>query len=229
MYRHWRGAFYPAQLPVKQWYRYYAGQFDAVEINNSFYRLPAPATFAAWRKQAPAGFRYAVKAQRYLTQARKLKEPAEPLARILPPIRALGDRLGPVLYQLPPLFAVNLERLAAFIAALPRDMVHVIEFRDSSWYCDAVFALLEREGVGFCVHDMPGSKSPTIATGPLAYRRFHGGAGKYWGRYPEATLAAAGKWLRQEAARGRTGWAFFNNDAEAQAVADGQALKALIG
>ena len=148
IYSHWRGLFYPDKLPVKRWFAYYAETFDTVEINNSFYRLPKAETFDAWRAQAPPGFRYAVKANRFLTQAKKLKDCAEPLARMMPPFRHLGETLGPVLYQLPPRFKLNLERLEHFLEVAPRDVVNILEFRDKSWYDDRVFALLERAGAG---------------------------------------------------------------------------------
>ena len=163
-YRHWRAAFYPEKLPVKRWFAFYAEHFDTVEINNSFYRLPSADTFAKWREQAPPGFRYAVKANRFLTQAKKLKDCAEPVARMMAPVRALGETLGPTLYQLPPRFRVNLPRLEEFLSLLPKDVVHVFEFRDPSWLTDETLALLERYGASFCAHDMPGLATPRWAS-----------------------------------------------------------------
>jgi uncharacterized protein YecE (DUF72 family) len=120
-YRHWRALFYPQGLPQKRWFAFYAGHFDTVEINNSFYRLPRTETFSKWRDQAPAGFCCAVKANRFLAQAKKLKDCAEPLQRMMVSFRALGERLGPILYQLPPRFRINLERLEDFLKLAPRD------------------------------------------------------------------------------------------------------------
>src|SRR3954469_4067063 len=174
-YRHWRERFYPKGLPQSRWFAFYAEHFDTVEINNSFYRLPKAETFDAWRDQAPPGFRYAVKANRFLTQAKKLKDCEEPVARMIAPVRHLGDTLGPILYQLPPRFRINLDRLESFLELVPKDVASVFEFRDPRGYDDAVFALLERHGAGFCVHDMPGLQTPRIAVGPTAYLRFLGG------------------------------------------------------
>ena len=199
-----------------------------MEINNSFYRLPPPETFAAWRDQAPPGFRYAVKANRFLTQAKKLKDCEEPLARMLPAMRELGQALGPVLYQLPPRFRVNLERLESFLQLLPRDLCHVFEFREASWYCDETAALLGRYGASFCAHDMPDLVSPRWATGGIAYVRLHGGVGKYWGRYPDAVLAGWSDWMAEQAAAGRPVWAFFNNDIEGHAIEDALTLRAML-
>src|SRR3954470_20499290 len=119
VYKHWRGLFYPEGLPQKRWFERYAQEFDTVEINNSFYRLPSGDTFEQWRKQASPGFCYAVKANRYLTQAKKLKDCEEPLERMMSAARRLGDRLGPILYQLPPSMMINLERLETFLRILP--------------------------------------------------------------------------------------------------------------
>jgi uncharacterized protein YecE (DUF72 family) len=229
IYAHWRGRFYPEKLAVKNWFAFYAGHFDTVEINNSFYRLPRAETFEAWRNQAPPGFCYAVKANRFLTQAKKLKDCEEPLQRMMTPFRHLQPVLGPILYQLPPRFRLNLERLESFLKLVPKDVLNVFEFSDKSWYTDAVFAMLDRYGASFCAHDMPGLESPRIATGPAAYVRFHGGEGKYWGRYPDERLLAWTDWMLDQARAGRTVWAYFNNDIDAHAIHDAQTLKSMIG
>jgi uncharacterized protein YecE (DUF72 family) len=130
VYPHWRGIFYPEGLPQRLWFDYYARQFDTVEINNSFYRLPSAAVFEAWRRQAPAHFTFAVKASRYLTHMKKLKDPAEPLQLFFERSRHLGPHLGPVLYQLPPHWRVNLPRFENFLESLPRDLPQAIEFRE---------------------------------------------------------------------------------------------------
>lgn len=228
MYKHWRGLFYPDKLPVKQWFAWYAETFDTVEINNSFYRLPPPSTFEAWRRQAPPGFRYAVKANRFLTQAKKLKDCEEPLIRMMDSVWPLGEALGPMLYQLPPRFKVNVARLESFLALLPTGVSSVFEFREPTWYCDEVFALLDRYGASFCAHDMPGLHSPDLAIGPIAYVRFHGTEGKYWGRYSDACLLRWADWIVAEAKNGRPVWAYFNNDIEGHAIHDAQTLKAMV-
>ncbi|MGN6498533.1 MAG: DUF72 domain-containing protein [Tsuneonella sp.] len=228
VYNHWRALFYPEKLPARHWFAFYAETFDTVEINNSFYRLPPPETFAAWRDQAPPGFRYAVKANRFITQAKKLRDAEEPLVRMMDAVAPLGPALGPMLYQLPPRFKVNLERLESFLQILPGDVVNVFEFREPSWYCDAVFALLGRYGASFCAHDMPGLVSPRLAVGPVAYVRFDGGLGKYWGRYPDERLLAWADWMADQARAGRSVWAYYNNDPEAHAIADAQTLRAMM-
>ncbi len=227
-YRHWRERFYPKGLPQRRWFAFYAEHFDTVEINNSFYRLPKAETFEAWRAQAPPGFCYAVKANRFLTQAKKLKDCEEPLRRMMAPFRALGDRLGPILFQLPPRFRINLERLETFLELLPEDVASVFEFREPSWYVPETFALLDRHGAGFCVHDMPGSATERIATGRLAYVRFHGTSGKYHGRYPDEQLLSWTDWIVAQARNRRPVWCYFNNDIDGHAIDDAQTLKAMV-
>ena len=228
-YKHWRERYYPKRLPAKAWFAFYAEHFDTVEINNSFYRLPTPETFAKWRDQAPPGFCYAVKANRFLTQAKKLKDCEEPLERMMAATRKLEPALGPILYQLPPRFRVNLERLESFLRLVPKDVVNVFEFREKSWLVPETLELLDRYGASFCVHDMPGSATERWAAGPIAYVRFHGGVEKYWGRYSDETLLGWTDWIAGQARAGRAVWCYFNNDIDAHAIHDAQTLKAMVG
>ena len=214
---------------MTRWFAFYAEQFDTVEINNSFYMLPKPETFDKWREQAPPGFVYAVKANRFITQAKKLKDCEEPLERMMPRVRHLGDRLGPLLYQLPPSLKFNAERLETFLGILPSDVTNVFEFRDKSWYVTETFELLERFGASFCVHDMPGSASERVAVGPAAYVRFHGTGGKYVGRYSDESLLYWADWLISQARGGRESWAYFNNDIFGHAIEDALTLKSIVG
>jgi uncharacterized protein YecE (DUF72 family) len=229
VYKHWRGILYPEGLPQRLWFDRYTQDFDTVEINNSFYRLPSGDTFQKWRDQAPPGFCYAVKANRFLTQAKKLKECEEPLERMMAAVRRLGDRLGPMLYQLPPSLKINLDRLRDFLEIVPKDVSNVFEFREKSWYAPETYELLDRYGASFCAHDMPGSTSERIAVGPIAYVRFHGGEGKYWGRYSDEGLLSWTDWIVAQARQGRSVWCYFNNDIHGHAIHDAQTLKSMVG
>jgi uncharacterized protein YecE (DUF72 family) len=222
-YKHWRGDFYPLGLPQSRWLEYYAERFNTVEINNSFYRLPDTSTFLSWRKRAPPEFVYAVKASRFLTHMKKLKDPEQPLQLFFSRAHNLGRTLGPVLYQLPPRWTVNLERLTIFLRALPKKRQHVIEFREPSWYNDNVFALLEQYGVGLCLHDMAGSASGQLAVGPLTYVRFHG-TSKYGGSYDDVALEQWAAWLAERVRAGAPVYAYFNNDVGGHAPRDAKRL-----
>jgi uncharacterized protein YecE (DUF72 family) len=228
VYGHWRGVFYPAGLRQRDWFAFYARSFDTVEINNSFYRLPAAGTFEAWRRQAPPGFLYAVKASRYLTHLKKLKEPEAPLDRFFENAGNLGQTLGPVLYQLPPHWQVNLDRFEHFLGVLPAGRTHVVEFRDARWLSEEVFQLMERYGVAHCIHDMHPLAVPLRITAPTVYVRFHGDM-EHYGDYPLATLDAwAGRivaWNHQHL----DVFVYFNNDIFGYAVKNALALKELVG
>jgi len=229
IYRHWRELFYPAKLAQKNWFGFYSGTFRTVELNTSFYHLPKPETFEKWRDQAPEGFRYAVKAPRFITHMKKLKGCDEPVEEFLSRARKLGETIGPILYQLPPRWGCNVQRLEEFIELLPADLTHVFEFRETSWITEEVLALLDARNVSFCVHDMTGSATPRWASGPIAYIRFHGGVGKYWGRYSDEGLLSWTDWIVEQAGRGRDVWCYFNNDIHGHAIHDALTLRAMVG
>jgi uncharacterized protein YecE (DUF72 family) len=237
VYRHWRGHFYPASLPSTRWLEHYAEAFNCVETNGTFYRLPEEHTFADWAARTPGRFRLAVKASRYLTHMKRLLDPEEPLQRLLSRASALGVRLGPVLYQLPPDLTRDDDRLRQFVDALPghavwqgrrRRLRHVVEFRHPSWYVAATYDTLSSRGVTLCLHDKQGSAIDTPSIGPLTYVRFHGSSGRYHGRYGAAALERWAARLTEERVRGRAVWALFNNDPDGAAVDDARCLRTLM-
>ncbi len=226
-YAHWRGVFYPQGLSTARWFEHYAQHFDTVEINNTFYQLPPLQTFESWRRHAPPGFVYAVKANRFLTHRKRLRDCREPLQAFLERTAALGRHLGPVLYQLPPHWRCNLERLEAFCTLLPRGMVHVFEFRDPRWLMEETFALLRRYGASLCWHDLT-EDHPRVVMGKVIYVRFHGAGELYGGCYSEQTLRRWARWLCAAAGPRRKVYAYFNNDAGAFAVANALRLRELL-
>src|SRR3954466_3494282 len=228
VYRHWRGIFYPEGLPQKRWFERYAEEFDTVEINASFYRLPLASTFEGWRDKAPPGFPYAVKVNRFITHMKKLLDCEGAVARFIALARPLGETLGPLLYQLPPSLHKNLERLDAFLARLPPDLQQGAEFPHKSWDHRQVLALLDRHGIGFVAHDMKGLKSPRWASGRTAYVRFHGTGGKYHGRHPDEALLEWTDWIREQSNGGRNVWCYFNNDIHGHAIEDARTLKSMV-
>jgi uncharacterized protein YecE (DUF72 family) len=227
-YQHWRGDFYRADLPQTKWLEYYASVFDTVEVNNSFYRLPETSTFARWAARVPARFQFAVKASRYLTHMKKLKDPVEPIERLFGRMRALGKRLGPVLYQLPPGFQIDTARLEQFLQVLPGDTRHVIEFRHPSWYVDPVYGMLDRYRASLCLHDMRDSATGRLRVGPIVYTRFHGPSGRYHGGYAAADLRAWAAWFQAALDQGTHVYAYFNNDVGGHAPRDAIALRQLL-
>jgi len=224
-YNHWTGLFYPAKLPKSKWFEHYAKNFDTVEINNTFYQLPKQETVKSWHKQAPKNFLYTVKANRYITHIKRLKDPSESLKRFFERVSILAENLGPVLYQLPPNFHKDLDRLKAFLQVLPEDQIAVFEFRHKSWFSDDTYKLLSEFNAGFCIHDLAGVPTPRIITADLIYVRFHGPTGKYAGNYSESALQEWANWIKDNLKGKKAVFAYFNNDIHAYAINNAKTLK----
>jgi uncharacterized protein YecE (DUF72 family) len=224
-YRDWAGRVYPRGLPSGRWLERYTGLFPTVELNASFYRLPSTNAFEAWRHRTPDGFVMAVKASRYLTHMRRLVDPRDPVALLWSRARHLGPRLGPVLFQLPPSFELDLDRLQGLLEVLPRGMRPAVEVRHRSWLDDRVFDLLDRHGAAFVLADRPGARVPSIVTGGWTYIRFHQGTRRSAGYRPDKLR----RWADRIAAFPAGGvFVYFNNDPGAAAVRDAQTLNRLL-
>ena len=228
VYPHWRGVFYPQDLRQKDWFAHYSHHFDTVEVNNTFYRQPRPAVFDKWRGQAPAGFVYAVKANRYLTHIKRLLDPEEPLRTFFEGAAELKEKIGPVLYQLPPKFPPDLTRFRRFLDALPEGYAHAVEFRDARWQTEEVFALLEEYGVAHCIHDRRNLNVPLRVTASPAYIRLHGDSAP-GGDYTEAMLGTWAERIREWKDRGLDVYMYFNNDWEGNAIRNATSLIDLLG
>jgi uncharacterized protein YecE (DUF72 family) len=225
-YAHWRGPFYPADLPNREMLASYARRLDCVECDNPFYRLPSPEAVAAWRACTPEGFRFAWKASRYLTHLKRLREPEEPLERIRAAVAPLGDRLGPVLFQLPPRQRRDVDRLRHLLGCVPREWRVAVEFRDPDWHHPDVYRALADHGAAFVVWELGGVVSPVLATAPFVYARLHGPGGRYRGRYGDDGVRA---WAERLAALGAgEAWVLFDNDEAGNAALDALALQAFI-
>jgi uncharacterized protein YecE (DUF72 family) len=224
-YDGWKELFYPAKLAKQKWFEYYSKHFDTVEINNTFYHLPKEQTFENWRKQAPKNFLFTVKANRYITHIKRLKEPEEPLERFFRGVRLLKENLGPVLYQLPPNLHKDLDRLKAFLQILPKNIVAVWEFRHESWFCEDTYQLLRDFNAALCIHDLVGIPTPRVVTSDVIYIRFHGTTGKYQGNYSTSDLQDWAEWLKMHVKEARCIYAYFNNDMHAYAVYNAKTLK----
>jgi uncharacterized protein YecE (DUF72 family) len=236
-YASWAGKHYEPSVPKSKWLETYARDFDTVELNNSFYRLPTAAQFRRWGEAVPADFLFSVKASRFLTHLKRLRDPEAPLDLLLARASELGSTLGPILYQLPPRWVPDDDRLRAFVDALPREVQagrtrislrHVLEFRDARGYLEPVVGLLRAGDVTLCVHDMNGSQSPRTVTNNLTYVRFHGYGAKYGGSYPTSTLKSWASWMDALLQQGVDVFAYFNNDIEGHAVRDARRLKSLL-
>jgi uncharacterized protein YecE (DUF72 family) len=234
VYPHWAGRFYPPGLPMHDWLSYYAQRFPTVEINRSFYRLPTYEQFHTWADQTASypNFLFAVKASRYITHIKKLKDPLEAITRLVTSASGLGEHLGPFLYQLPPNWRANPQRLEQFIAQLPHAHQAAFEFRDLSWFQTETLATLGQilNAAGCALVIAIGGLCPTPLDapeiGPFRYLRFHHGA--HGIGLSDDELAFWAKRLSADAAEGRQAYVYFNNDAEGYAIRDALKLRELL-
>jgi uncharacterized protein YecE (DUF72 family) len=228
-YSHWKGPFYPASQPKKEFLRYYADHFQTVEINNSFYQLPKKETLAAWRNSVPAGFIFTVKASRYITHMKKLKDPSASLNGLLKVVEVLGDKLGPILFQLPPRWRFDPQRLSDFLDSLPHDYRYALEFRDTSWFNSHAYEMMSKHGVAFCIYELAGLLSPKEVTTDFIYIRLHGPAEEpYRGQYDSNVLAGWAGALSTWASQGKEIFCYFDNDEAGYAAQDALRLQEML-
>lgn len=228
-YPHWRGVFYPEDLPPEQCLRYYAGRFRSVEINNTFYQLPPAATMASWRDAVPQGFVFAVKASNYITHRKKLQDADAAVTVFLERVALLGDKLGPILFQLPPRFHSHPERLEHFLSRLPADRRYAFELRDPSWFEPRVESVLRRYGAAAVIYEFDWRLSPMLVTAPFVYVRLHGPEGAYRGRYGRRGLLPWARRIRRWQAEGLDVYCYFDNDQAGYATMDALELLRLVG
>ena len=231
-YKHWRERFYPKGVAQNDWLTYYSRKFATVEINNSFYIQPSEKSWDRWRDLAPEGFFYAVKAHRYLTHRKRLKDCEDSLERVISSAQRLNSHLGPLLFQLPPYFKRTEEharRLESFLELLPADLPCTFEFRDKSWFGDDTMEALRRHGVAFCSYHKPDLKCPLVATAGFAYVRFHGPGARYRGKYTDRMLEDWGEQVSNLAREVDEVYVYFNNDAFGHAVSNAITLGRLLG
>jgi uncharacterized protein YecE (DUF72 family) len=228
-YKHWIGRFYPAGMKKSGYLKYYARFLESVELNSPFYRLPPKSSFRLWASQVPGKFVFAVKASRYVTHVKKLNVPKSSLTLFLGRARGLGKKLGPILYQLPPKWNLNLERFERFLKLLPRGLTHVFEFRNASWLVPETYALMKKFGAAFCIYELAGFRAPAEVTSDAVYVRLHGPtAEKYKDSYSEAALAAWARRARAWAKEKKTVYFYFDNDEAAYAVKNARTLREML-
>lgn len=230
-YDHWTGVLYPPGLPAGRRLARYVEEFDTVELNASFYRWPGAARFRSWHDRLPDGFVLAVKAPRGLTHGKRLYAPETWIERMAEARRALGDREGPFLVQLPPAMPRDDERLDYFLRELPDGLRVAVELRHPSWNDDAVFDLLERRRASYVVMSGAGLDCVLRATSDIVYVRLHGPSDEhlYAGSYSDADLAWWADRCREWHAQGRDVFVYFNNDGEGHAVRNAWTLRRMLG
>jgi uncharacterized protein YecE (DUF72 family) len=229
VYKHWMGIFYPPKMPGDEQLPFYARHFDTVEINFSFYRLPERSVFERWRETSPPDFLFAVKGSRYLTHMKKLKDPEEPLQRLMDHAGGLEEKMGPILFQFPAQWRVNLERLEGFVRALDGypGRRWTFEFRHPSWLVPEVYALLEEAGAALCLPVHPKMPLDVRLTAPWTYIRMHFAQGGW--AFSDAELAVWAVRIRDFLGAGVDVYIYFNNDPGGHALKDARQLKEMLG
>ena len=229
-YKHWLERYYPAGTKASEMLAHYARDFDTVELNNTFYQLPSEETFDAWRRNTPRDFLYAVKGSRFITHMIKLKDPLRGLTNFLPRAERLDGKLGPIFWQLPPGWKVNVERLEEFLSLLPPKHDYTFELRNETWMTDAVLEVLRRHNAAFCIYELAGYTSPIEITADWTYIRLHGPtAFKYQGSYSDAQLAMWAERIRGWSRKMKGIYVYFDNDDRAYAVKNALTLKKMLG
>lgn len=227
-YKHWIGPFYPPDIRPVGMLRWYAERFDTVEINNSFYRLPAASAFETWCRETTSDFCFAVKASRYITHNRKLNDPVSANEKFISLAEKLGSRLGPILFQLPPSWKVNAERLSHFLAGLPCTHRYVFEFRNPTWNVPRIYETLRKHNAAFCIYELAGFQSPIEITADFAYVRLHGPGNKYQGDYSEKTLRSWAKRIENWRKELKHIFVYFDNDQAGFAPKNALELKKMV-
>jgi uncharacterized protein YecE (DUF72 family) len=215
-YDHWKGWFYPEDLPKSHWFEFYCGRFPTVEINATFYRLPARKTIERWLRNAPDWFVYTLKYSRYGTHVKKLKDPAASLEKFLENVAPLRPKIGAILVQLPPSWKANPARLREFLRAAPSEYRWAVEFRDQSWLGEEVYSILSGQDAALVIHDRI-KPHPEVVTATWAYLRFHGGT-EGTGGYSPQQLRSVARSIAGHTAAGRDVYAYFNNDWDGHAL-----------
>lgn len=227
-YKHWREVFYPPEVPQREWLEYYVRQFETVELNNTFYAMPRGEVCESWRARSPEHFSFAVKLNRIFTHRFRLIGHRDTLGRYLDAVERLGEKLGPILIQLPPHWSANAGRLDEFLADCPRRHRWAVEFRDPSWLCEDIYRVLRAHNAALCVHDML-PDHPQEVTTDWIYIRYHGsGGGRYSGDYPDNYLHSQAEWIGRLVGRELDVYAYFNNDIGGHAVHNARTLRQLL-
>jgi uncharacterized protein YecE (DUF72 family) len=227
-YASWKGPFFPHELRTNDQLRYYGTQFPTTELNGVFYRTPTEQAVQGWRDQTPADFIFAWKASKFITHWKRLSERCENSLELMESrLALLGEKAGPVLFQLPPQFERNDERLAKFLGMLKPRRRYAFEFRHPSWYAPRVLRLLADENVSLCISDHADAPAPWRRTADFVYVRGHGPSGRYQGRYKPAVLAAWCRRIKRWRARGCDVYVYFDNDQKSAAPLDAARLQQL--
>jgi len=227
-YKHWKGLFYPPDLPQKDWFSYYASVFDTVEVNSSFYHLPRPSTVERWYQIVPSGFLFAVKASRYITHVKRLRDVEEALGRFFEICSLFREKLGPILFQFPPQMEFRSDVFVAFLDLLAKkDYLYAFEFRNPSFFCDQLYEMLRERNFCLCFADTPRYPYQEVLTAPFVYLRLHGSQSLYTHCYSEEELQIWARKVKEWLCE-RDVYCYFDNDYQGYAISNALRLRELV-
>lgn len=227
-YEHWKNRFYPQNIKTKDFFAYYQKHLSTVEINNTFYKLPSKKVILHWENEANKDFIFSLKASRYITHIKRLKESKKHLSLFLNRIKHLKPHLGPILFQIPPNWHLDIKRLEGFLKALDENYRYAFEFRDRSWLVKEVFSLLKKHKVAFCIYDLKGFQTPIEITTNFVYIRLHGPKKAYSGSYSKIALQKWAKIIKNFQKNKLDVFCYFNNDENAYAIKNALVLKNML-
>lgn len=225
VYKHWRGRFYPDNLAEKDYLKYYSQHFSTVEVNNSFYHLLSEKAVKSWVQSVPEDFVFVVKASRYITHMKRLKDPESSTLKFFESIKPFENKLGPILFQLPPKFAFNKERFETFFQSLPQNCRYAFEFRDKSWFNDETYDILRKNNAALCIYNLGLFQSPKEVTADFAYLRLHGNYGLGSGKYTDDEIKGIANDIDNFKSKCEEVFCYFNNDEAGFAIENALALK----
>ena len=227
-YRHWKGIFYPEGLPQKKWLEFYANSFDTLELNSTFYHLPKENTVKAWVNRTPDNFVFSVKASKFITHTKRLRNVEESLQLFIQRAALFGNKLGVILFQLPPSMRKDMTLLKNFLSLLDKNGQYAIEFRDKGWLSDEIYDTLKEYNVAFCISDTPRYPYAEVVTANFSYIRLHGHTALYASDYTKDQLTHYANLIKKWSKNNITSYVYFDNDFSGYAVKNALQLKKLL-
>ncbi len=227
-YSHWKGIFYPEDLPSSKFLEFYAENFDTVEMNSTFYHTPRDTTIQNWVKKTPVNFVFSVKASKFITHIKRLKDAKESVEKFLQKAELFGDKLGVILFQLPPSLKKDTALLSEFIEDLDKSKKYTIEFRHKSWLSDEVYDILKKNNIAFCISDTPRYPYAEVITANFSYVRLHGHTQLYASEYTQEQLEHYAEFIMRNNKKGISFYVYFDNDFYGHAVKNARELKDLV-
>lgn len=224
-YKHWKDVFYPSDLNEKAYLKFYSEYFSTVEINSSFYHFLNPETIDKWTDIVPNDFIFSVKANRHITHTKRLKDADKTVPDFMKSLFGFKHKLGPILFQLPPSFAFDAQRLKSFTEELPKDYRYIFEFRNNQWFNPETYDILKNINAGFCIYNLGGVQSPKEITSDFAYIRLHGSINLGQGEYSSQEIEKISEDIKKFTAEKKDVYCYFNNDQNGYAVKNALELR----